>query len=442
MVQIQLLNKIIKSRSMDIVFLNDLVSDHFGEYSNEFNFIFDHYQRYGNVPDMATMLDKFPEFDIVDVEESDEYLVDTIREDLKYRLTVPILTKAAEMLKTDSNAAVDYIVSSLSTIGKGDFNVGIDIISNSKLRLDEYLEKKNATTPWMFPTGFKELDDAIGGIAPKEEFIVIVARTNQGKSWVLCKIAEHNWKFGSNIGYISPEMSANAIGYRFDTLNGHFSNFSLYTGKDVDGYEDYLNKISENAKDKFIVATPMDFNKKITVAKLRNFCLSNDVGMLFVDGITYISDERYRKGDNKTTSLTNISEDLMSLSCELKIPIIVVVQANRNGFDENGDVPSLESIRDSDGIAHNATKVLSIRNRDGKLKIEVVKARNCPVGAKLKYDWNIDTGEFEFNSLGDSLDEGTHSSSNNADRYTKRNDNEQPVINQQPLRRKVADDLF
>jgi len=223
-------------------------------------------------------------------------------------------------------------------------------------------------------------------------------------------------------------MSANQIGYRFDTLNSHFSNFALYAGRDTEeNYEEYINNLKNNAKNKFIVATPLDFNKKITVSKLRKFCLKYKIDVLGIDGITYLTDERYKRGDNKTTSLTNISEDLMSLSCELKIPIIAVVQANRSGVEENGDVPSLESIRDSDGISHNASKVLSIRQHNNKLKMEITKARNCKVGTKLVYDWQIDVGRFEFNPNPDDdyASDTVESIVNNRQR--------QPVENKQPI---------
>lgn len=431
MVQIQIINKILRSRSVDIIFENDLTESHFGEFADEYNFIMDHYKKYGNVPDIETFIDHFTEFNLFDVEESDNYLTDKINEDYQYRVLVPILNKAAELTQSDANEAVDYLKSSLASLKVLDAPTGIDIIGQADERLIEYLNKKNATEPWMRPTGFKELDEAIGGLSPGEEFVVIVARTNQGKSWVLCKIAEHNWKFGANVGYISPEMSANAIGYRFDTLNEHFSNFDLYTGRDVGEYEQYINDLMANKKNSFIVATPLDFNKKITVQKLKNFCVKNNLDVLCIDGITYLTDERYKKGDNKTTSLTNISEDLMGLSCELKIPIIAVVQANRSGVEENGAVPSLESIRDSDGIAHNASKVLSIRQHNNKLKIEVTKARNCRVGTRLCYDWNIDTGEFEYNPDEGDLVEEEHTEP----RYARQHNNE-PVENKQPLTRR------
>lgn len=426
LVQIQMLNKILRTKSMDIVFDNDLTERHFAEYHEEFTFILEHYKQYGNVPDVETFISKFPEFNIIEVTESDEYLVDTIHEEFTYREIVPILTKAAETAKDgDARDAVDYLRSVLTEIEQSYSNVGIDIVKQAGLRLEEYNVKKNSTEPWMRPTGFKELDDEIGGLNPGEEFVVIVARTNNGKSWVLAKILEHNWKIGGRVGYISPEMSASQIGYRFDTLNEHFSNFALYTGRDTEqDYESYIRDLEQ--KEGFIVATPIDFNKKITVSKLRKFCQRNKLDILGIDGITYLTDERYKRGDNKTTSLTNISEDLMSLSCELKIPIIAVVQANRNGIEENGDVPALESIRDSDGISHNASKVLSIRQRNNKLKMEVTKARNCKVGTKLCYDWQIDVGKFEFNPSDDDYNDSDNIVSNT--RQTR-----QPVENKQPI---------
>lgn len=431
LVEAQILNKILKSRDFSIILDNDITKDHFYDYSDEFNFILSHYNKYGNVPDIVTFSDKFEEFPITDVQESDAYLVDTINEEFRYREMVPIIQKAGKLVVDDAVAATDYLRTAMQTIGVLSSSIGTDIVANARKRYEYYMEKKNSTSPWMRPTGFQELDEIIGGLLPEEEFVVIVARTNQGKSWVLAKMLEHNWCIGGNIGYISPEMSDNQIGYRFDSLYEHFSNFNLLTARDVGDYEAYIEKLvnEDSKRGKFIVAQPIEFNKKITVSKLRSFCLQNKLDVLGIDGITYLSDERYKKGDSKTVSLTNISEDLMSLSCELKIPIIAVVQANRNGVGEGNYVPALEDIRDSDGIAHNASKVFSIRQHNNKLIIAVTKARGCPVGAKLAYNWNIDTGVFEYNP-----DEDFSETEVTESRFSNRKSDE--IENKQPLTRR------
>lgn len=401
MIQLQIISKILATQDNSIVTNNQLDESYFIGYENEYNFIQDHVKEYGNVPDKATFLAKFPDVELVDVTESDKYLIDTAREEYLYRKSVPVIQRAAELLKTDSNAAAEYLVSELKTLQPTYRLGGVDIIANSEQRYTEFLERRDHQQDWFFTCGFPELDDLIHGIQRQDEFFVIFARTNQGKSWVLEKMCTHVWQTGYNVGYISPEMSASSIGYRFDTLHSHYSNSSLVCGKsdiDADEYRTYLHGIRQS-ENKFIVATPVDFDKTITVTKLKNWVRQNKLDLIAVDGITYLTDERSKRGDNKTTSLTNISEDLMELSMELKVPVLVVVQANRTGVVEKGgdETPELESIRDSDGIAHNASKIISIHQKEhGVLNMTIKKQRMGPVGGKLTYNWDINTGEFVF----------------------------------------------
>ena len=401
MVTLQIISKIIQTSNNDIVEENMLGVNHFVGYEKEFEFIQNHKEKYGNVPDKATFLAEFPEFDLVDVNESDRYLVDTIREEFLYYQSVPIIQRAAELLKSDSNLAAEYMMQQAPLLQPNYQLGGLDIVSQATIRFEEYKDRKANQDKWYFESGFKELDDITHGLQRGEELFVIVARTNQGKSWILAKMCSHVWKTGFNVGYVSPEMSASSVGYRFDTLTNKFSNKGLMWGKDdsLDAeYEAYINELKQKTN-RFIVATPLDFSRRITVSKLRNWVKQYKLDMIAIDGITYLSDERGRNGDNKTTSLTNISEDLMGLSVELKIPIVVVVQANRSGVGIDGEdgTPELESIRDSDGIAHNASKVISIRQKqNGVLEMGIKKQRFGAVGGKLNYTWDIDTGNFTF----------------------------------------------
>ena len=399
MVQLQVLNKVLKSKNPDIIINNDLTREHFIEYEEEYDYIMNHYRSFGNIPDMATFIGEFKDFEPLEVTETDEYLVNKLQDEYLYHRMAPVLIKCDKMMSSGSAAdALDYLKSEFASLSPTCASYGVDIIKNANLRYEEYIEKRDSETPWMLPTGFPELDEHIGGLALGEEFVVIVARTNQGKSWILLKMATHICNIGHNVGYISPEMSYNAIGYRYDTLSAHFSNSDLFRGKEIPNYKEHIENLQNNGKNSFVVATPADFNKKITISKLRNFCLQCNLDALFIDGITYLSDERYKRGDNKTTSLTNISEDLMELSLELKIPIIAVVQANRSATEvtEDDATPELESIRDSDGIAHNASKVLSIRQQLDKLHICIKKNRNGPVNVKCTYRWDINHGKFEY----------------------------------------------
>lgn len=405
MIQLQIINKILASQDISILENNQLTKDYFLGYEDEFDFITQHYQQYGNVPDKSTFLSKFENFEFIDVTETDKYLVDTAREEYLYSQAVPVVKHMAELLKTDANVAVEYLLNHLDEI-KPNYSVkSVDIVSDGKSRYDKFESKLNGEKTWSITTGFPELDEIIHGWSKGEELVVLFARTGQGKSWVLAKTLTHAWQIGENVGYISPEMSADKIGYRFDTLNKNFSNKGLVWGNsnevDVEQYKQYIEDLA-NQQNKFMVATPQDFNKKITVSKLKEFVKEHNIGILGIDGITYMTDERFRKGDNKTTTLTNISEDLISLSIELEIPIIVVVQSNRGGVREDGieGTPELENIRDSDGIAHNATKVISLKQSGGGLEMCIKKHRDGSTGGKLTYVWNINKGEFIWTGSG------------------------------------------
>ena len=401
MVSLQIISKVLATKDIGILENNLLTEDYFVGYEAEYNFIVDHNKEYGSIPDKATFLSKFPDVELVEVTESDRYLVDTIREEYLYYKSVPVVQKVAELLKSDANAAAEYMIHALKDLQPNYRLGGVDIIADATERYDQFIERKEHQDNWFFTCGFEELDDLIHGIQREEELFVIFARTNQGKSWVLEKMCTHVWQIGFNVGYISPEMGASSIGYRFDTLYKNFSNKGLMWGKDdVDEkeYSDYLNTL-KTSKNSFIVATPNDFDRKITVTKLKNWIQQYKLNLVAVDGITYMTDERFQRGDTKTTQLTHISEDLMSLSMELKVPILIVVQANRSGVaeDDSDGTPELETIRDSDGISHNASKVISIRQtKDGILKMEVKKQRFGAVGGKLNYQWDINEGNFTF----------------------------------------------
>lgn len=406
MVALQILSRVLQTKDYSIIENNQLTKEYFVGYEDEYNFILNHYKEYGNVPDKATFLSNFPEIDIVEVAESEEYLVNTIREEYLYYKSVPIIQQAAKLLKSDANMAAEYMLTAVKNL-QPDYGIGgVDIIQNGEDRLEAYRDRRDNQNNWFFTTGFPELDDIIHGIQRTEEFFVIVARVNQGKSWVLEKIMTHIWELGFNVGYISPEMGQLSIGFRFDTLYKNFSNKDLMWGnKEFDeySYEEYINKLKAS-KNKFIVSTPEDFQRRITVSKLRNYVKQYKLDALAVDGITYLADERGKRGDTKTISLTNISEDLMGLSIELGIPILVVVQANRSGVTDrdNDDTPELESIRDSDGISHNASKVLAIKqNNDSTLVMQVKKQRNGKVMSKVNYRWSPNIGEFIYINGGD-----------------------------------------
>lgn len=404
MVQLQILSQVLHTQDISIIENNQLTVDYFTQYEDEYKFIAEHYKEWGNIPDKATFLSTFSDFELVEVTESEDYLVNTIREEYLYYKSVPVVQNIAKLLKTDANAAAEYMLQAVKELKPNYKTAGVDIIKDSIQRFEAFIDRRDNQDNWFFTTGLQELDDIIHGLNRAEELFVIFARTNQGKSWIAEKICTHIWEIGFNVGYVSPEMSALSVGYRFDTLHKNFSNQSLMYGKkdfDDSTYNKYLNELRDR-HNKFMVATPSDFGNRMTVSSMRQFIVEHKLDLLCIDGLTYMSDERGKRNDNKSTSLTNICEDLKKLGMELNIPIIIVVQANRNGVvdKDSDDLPELEHMRDSDGISHNATIVIALKQTrvddsdELMITLQIKKGRNNRVGDKLSYNWKPDIGEF------------------------------------------------
>lgn len=415
MIQMQALNYIINKN--DVELLQMYGPEYYWNYPDAYDFIFKHWQQFKQVPAMATMVSEFDKEHFEDLkesygssDESREYIVRKLYgEKIAYEAT-RIVDESGPEWGVDAEMALANLKMKLASIPpRPNKQFGVDIVQTAPDRYNALIDRRNNPENYWFPTGLDDLDLSIEGIRRREELLVIFARTNNLKSWLAEKMAVAVWEAGYNVGFFSPEMSADSVGYRFDTLYKHWDNKGIQGADkyfDPAKYKTYCSNLPKN-KALFNVTNPATFNKQVTVTALKRWVLELNLQMIVLDGITYLANERCMNGKQNTTErLTEISEDLMSLSVELGIPIIVVVQANREAArDKDGDVnneaPELDTIRGSDGISHNASRVFSIIHKKSKedgdtITIYVNKNRYGPVGQKLIWAVKINTGEFTY----------------------------------------------
>lgn len=398
MVDLQILNRVLDEKSWRIIRDNNLTEKHFAAYSEEFAFIKSHFDKYGQAPDRETVAAKFPEFQFLQCNEPDDYLIKTIQEEQLYFEAVPVIQKAATLLKTDSVEAVQYIRAELKKLEQNLNVSGYDIISNSVDRLQEVQRRQEKQ--YFIPTGFDELDRLLFGWKSGEELVTWLGRTNEGKSWVVEKCLEGCWSQGYPVGLYSGEMSRTSVAFRFDSLHRNFSNSLLSAGRVNEAqYKDYLELLKKNPTP-FYVITPKDLGGPATVSQLYDFVERNGIKVLGVDQYSLMRDERARKGQQTRLDYAHISEDLFLLSDRLKIPVIAAAQANRaamiKGEDDKVGTPKIEHLAESDAVAQNSSKVISIRNSDGILEMNVLKNRDGAKGFTLTYRWDIDSGQFTY----------------------------------------------
>ena len=391
-IQLQFLNKVLQDSDISLISINSLSEDFFSDYKKEFKWIMSHYSKYGNCPDKISFLEEFPDFDIIEVNEPTNYLLDKLTEDYNKRKLASVFNKVRELLtsgKTD--AAMSLYINAASDVVKTTGIQSVDIIKDTS-RYDTYIEKLTDFNKFYIKTGFIELDEIIGGWDRNEELATLVARPGVGKSWVLQKIALAAAEQGLNVGIYSGEMSENKVGYRVDTLVSHLSNFGIMRGNsDIQTqYKSHLEKLSSNVKGSIKVLTPSMINGTAGVVALRAFIEKESLDMLCIDQHSLLEDDR--RARTPTERASNISRDLKNLQVLKKIPIIAVSQQNREQMDEQ----SSSQVAQSDRISQDSTILLFLSQKSGVMTMNLVKARDSVAGKKLNYAIDLDKGIFNF----------------------------------------------
>ena len=404
-----IISKLLEGGGLEVLHANSVTPEMFLTCGSEIAFILKHYEQYKQVPDKITFLSEFHDFQMLEVSENMDYLVYKLKEAYTYTKLVPIIQNAADRVREDSIEAIDYLKDQLSQLeravpvsGNKD---GYDIITNAKDRLAEYKKRCEVKGLIGIPTGIPKLDELTNGWLWGEELVVITGRTNGGQSWMAEYFATIAYNLGYKILFYSGEMSKEIIGFRFDTLNKHFSNSGLLNGAgtlgkkpDTDGgnyleadYENYINQLSQ--KSGFVVVTPDDFHgRKPNVDEIKELAIKHSADMIVVDQLSLMSDRR--KADIPRIAYGNISEDLFLMSKELKKPVLLLAQANREAVKNRkmGESPELHDLAESDLVGQNSSRVLSLSVIDGTLKIALKKNRYGLNNKEVLMIWDINTG--------------------------------------------------
>lgn len=393
MIQLQFLNALLESKDSSLLLINNLNEDLFCDYKDEYNFIVNHLNEYGTIPDKVTFLSKFPEFDIIEVNESRDYLIDALFEDRDKRFLAKTFNDIRKLLSEDkTEEAMNLLALRSQTAIKAKHINTVDITKDIS-RYNDYVDRCSEFTKFYIKSGFNELDKVIGGWDRQEELATIVARPGVGKTWCLLKCAVAALQQNLRVGLYSGEMSERKVGYRFDTLVSHISNYSITKGiSDIaNEYKAYIDKLPESYEGCFKVLTPAMIDGPAGVNALRAFIEKENLDILFVDQHSLLEDDR--KARNPVDRASNISKDLKNLQVLKKIPIIAVSQQNRTS-SEGG--LSTSQVAQTDRISQDSTLLLFLEQKDDVLTLNIVKSRDSETNKKIRYAIDLDKGIFEY----------------------------------------------
>jgi KaiC/GvpD/RAD55 family RecA-like ATPase len=401
-IELQIISKILTSDSIEVV--NTLCSfddSYYSVFKPHIQFILNHRQKYDEVPDIFTFQAEFPDITLVDVQENLTYLTEELSKNKQHIILIETFNKLKDFNSGDVSEAWQYLSNQCDKVSQLDSTQPLDIVKQSQLRSSQIIEFSQQSR---IPTGFDEIDKLMyGGLSTVEELLIIVARTNTGKSWVGTKMMESAQKHGFPVLYYSPEMQGSFLGTRFDTWRGHFENNKLYQGNYNEEYHEYLKSLSKEETSAFILEDKDVSDGTVNIHVLNNLVKKHNIKLLIVDGLSYMEDINSGKGARDYEKYKNLCSDLFKLSKQHGCAVVVMMQANReskDNKDDKGEVfPNIYNIEGSDHPGRIATQVFAMRQIFDKhvLDIRLEKSRMANnQKPEFSYSWDINTGNMQY----------------------------------------------
>ena len=410
-IELQVICKILTSEiAGEVDKLCSYDSSFYAIFPEQIEYILSHRDKYGDVPDIFTFQAQFPDFTMVTVTEPVEYLVKEICKNKSIIVLRETFNKLKDLGTGDVSAAWEFLSQQCDIAASLQETQMLDLVKDAQLRSDKVIEFNQQSR---IPTGFAEIDKLMyGGLSTVEELLLIVARTNSGKSWVCTRMMESAHANGFPVLYYSPEMQGAFLGTRFDTWKAHFRNDQLFQGKYDDAYIEYIKTLTTNDVSAYILEDKDVSEGAVTTNVLKTLVKQHGIKLLIIDGLSYMSD--VRKSDTDYVKYKNICMDLFKLSKQFGCAVVVAMQANRETKDmkdDKGDpFPNLYNIEGSDHPARIATQAFALRQVFDKhvLDIRMEKSRNAnnqkPI---LSYAWDVNTGNAQYLPSEDDITETT-----------------------------------
>lgn len=293
------------------------------------------------------------------------------------------------------NELVDRVEKRILTIGESrnqsKSKTAKELVSKAITTIEECHQRQGMISG--IPSGFIDLDKKTGGFH-EGEMIVIAARPSMGKTSLAMNIAEHvAVDQGLPVGVFSLEMTAEQL-----MLRMLCSKAGVNLKNVRDGFlakRDFPRLTGASGK---ISKAPLfiDDSSGISIMQLRALARrmwqQHNIKVLVIDYLQLLHSDSH-KVDNRQQEIAEISSGVKALAKELKIPVIVLSQLNRElEKREKGNRPRMADLRESGAIEQDADFV-GILYKPGKTDVEqddesdaipvnllIAKQRNGPTG--------------------------------------------------------------
>lgn len=266
-----------------------------------------------------------------------------------------------------------------------------DILHQAMDRIDARLRGEH--TGGGVDTGFKGLDDMLGGLH-NSELVILAARPSMGKTAFAMNIAEavavHQRR---PVLFVSLEMSSIELADRLlcsiaKVDSRHLRNGTI-TMDDKKSLVETADKIADSPL--YVDDSPSRTVTEVAAAARRIKRNKGDLGLIVVDYLQLLQPDDPR--DPRQEQVAKMARRLKGLARELEVPLLCLAQLNRQAEQAKENKPRLSHLRESGAIEQDADVVMFVHREEyymsagddresvaGLAEIIVAKQRNGPVG--------------------------------------------------------------
>ena len=236
-------------------------------------------------------------------------------------------------------------------------------------------------------TGFKDLDDLLGGYQ-KSDLIVLAARPSVGKTSLALDMMRHaSLAQGKTVAFFSLEMSKTQIMDRLLGMQSGIPFWEIRTGRLSDKkFMKLADTMGELADANIFIDDQAGQHINALRTKARRLAMEKGLDIIFVD---YLQLMHGNNKESRTLEVGEISQGLKNIAKELDVPVVALSQLSRAIEQRQGRRPQLSDLRESGSIEQDADVVMFIDREEtwnpdtenkGIAELVVAKHRNGPTG--------------------------------------------------------------
>lgn len=260
--------------------------------------------------------------------------------------------------KADFPGIMDAVAAKLSGIDEG--SRGASFLTMNELThrsAERYSSLKEGDDLPGIRTGYRTIDRLTGGFRASQ-LIIIAGRPGTGKTAFACNLLAYMAAAGTPCGFFSLEMSADELDDRWNAAAAKVNSAVLQFGGRIDDgtWARLVDAFERKSKWPVLVD-----DNPATISELkRRARLMKRAGakILFIDQLSHIKPDKEDRSKSTWEANSRIVEEIAYLKKELRIPIILLAQLNRDLEKRSDRKPQLSDLKNTGALEEHADIVL------------------------------------------------------------------------------------